>query len=268
MAAQIQLRRDTSANWTSVNPILANGEPGVETDTGRQKVGDGTTAWTLLPYTGTAIQNNFTKTQTWNKAANIASATTVALPADGNTVHITGTATITDFTVPAGIPSSAAGSWTLIADAAWSVTHSAGVIDVVGGASITMAAGDVVVVWQDGVTFRVAKLAAIGVANGAASLDANTEVVELSAGAAAEVTAGRLTSVKQANGTWAVPAAGGGGGGGATGGGTDAVFQENDQAVTANYTLTAGKNAMSAGTITINTGVTVTVPTGANWVIV
>jgi len=98
--------------------------------------------------------------------------------------------------------------------------------------------------------------------NGIATLDANTEVVELSAGAAAEVAAGRPTNVKQANGAWAS------GGVGATGGGTDAVFHENDQAVTTNYTLTAGKNAMSAGIITINTGVTVTVPTGANWVIV
>jgi len=65
-----------------------------------------------------------------------------------------------------------------------------------------------------------------------------------------------------------VTTTGGGTGGGATGGATDAVFQENDQAITTNYTLTAGKNAMSAGTITINTGVTVTIPTGANWVIV
>ena len=42
---------------------------------------------------------------------------------------------------------------------------------------------------------------------------------------------------------------------------------ENTQTITANYTLTTGANAMSAGPITINTGVTVTVPTGSNWVI-
>lgn len=61
---------------------------------------------------------------------------------------------------------------------------------------------------------------------------------------------------------------GGGGGGAAVGGGTDAVFFENDQAVTANYTITSGKNAMSAGPITINSGITVTVPSGSTWVIV
>lgn len=57
-------------------------------------------------------------------------------------------------------------------------------------------------------------------------------------------------------------------GGGATGAPGNNVFVENDQAVTADYTLTAGKNAMSAGPISINTGVTVTVPTGATWSIV
>jgi hypothetical protein len=54
----------------------------------------------------------------------------------------------------------------------------------------------------------------------------------------------------------------------ATGGGTDEVFFENDNAVTTNYTLQTGKNALSAGPITINSGVTVTVPSGQSWVIV
>jgi len=55
---------------------------------------------------------------------------------------------------------------------------------------------------------------------------------------------------------------------GATGGGTDKIFWENDQTVTTNYTLTASKNALSAGAITINAGVTVTVPTGGVWTVV
>lgn len=48
---QIQLRRSTASNWTSVNPILALGEVGIETDTRKLKFGDGTTAWTGLSYT-------------------------------------------------------------------------------------------------------------------------------------------------------------------------------------------------------------------------
>lgn len=50
MAIQIQLRRDTAANWTAQNPVLAEGEPGVETDTLYMKVGNGTTAWVSLAY--------------------------------------------------------------------------------------------------------------------------------------------------------------------------------------------------------------------------
>jgi hypothetical protein len=46
----IKLRRDTAANWTSNNPTLAAGEIGVETDTGKFKIGDGSTAWTSLAY--------------------------------------------------------------------------------------------------------------------------------------------------------------------------------------------------------------------------
>jgi hypothetical protein len=57
-------------------------------------------------------------------------------------------------------------------------------------------------------------------------------------------------------------------GGGATGGGSDQVFLENGQTVTTNYTLTTGKNAVSAGPVTVNSGITVTVPSGASWVIV
>ena len=57
-------------------------------------------------------------------------------------------------------------------------------------------------------------------------------------------------------------------GGGATGSGGNQIFVENDKAVTSSYTITTGKNASSAGPITINTGVTVTVPTGSRWVIV
>ena len=50
MAVQIQLRRDTAANWTSANPTLAAGEFAIETDTDKYKIGDGSTAWTSLSY--------------------------------------------------------------------------------------------------------------------------------------------------------------------------------------------------------------------------
>jgi len=50
MAVQIQLRRGTASQWTSANPILAEGEMGVELDTGKWKFGNGTSTWSLLSY--------------------------------------------------------------------------------------------------------------------------------------------------------------------------------------------------------------------------
>ena len=56
-------------------------------------------------------------------------------------------------------------------------------------------------------------------------------------------------------------------GGGATGAGGDEIFVENALIVTTDYTLTASRNASSVGPISINSGVAVTVPSGARWVI-
>ena len=58
MATKIQLRRDLSANWVGTNPILAQGEPGVELDTKKMKVGDGVTAWNSLEYVATDAGEN------------------------------------------------------------------------------------------------------------------------------------------------------------------------------------------------------------------
>ena len=57
-------------------------------------------------------------------------------------------------------------------------------------------------------------------------------------------------------------------GSGVTGGGSDEVFIQNDQVVTTNYTIPVGKNAMSTGPITVDTGVSVTVSSGSRWVVI
>lgn len=54
MTSRLQQRRDTAANWTSNNPILAAGEIGLETDTAKWKMGNGSTAWNSLSYAYTA----------------------------------------------------------------------------------------------------------------------------------------------------------------------------------------------------------------------
>ena len=56
-------------------------------------------------------------------------------------------------------------------------------------------------------------------------------------------------------------------GGGAGGGGADEIFVDNSMVVTNDYELSSGKSASSVGPITINSGVTVTLPSGQNWVI-
>ena len=50
MATRIQLRRDTAANWTTNNPTLAEGEVGFETNTGKFKIGNGSSTWSALDY--------------------------------------------------------------------------------------------------------------------------------------------------------------------------------------------------------------------------
>lgn len=69
-----------------------------------------------------------------------------------------------------------------------------------------------------------------------------------------------LTILETFDGSNWIPVGGANGGGGA-------IF-ENNQSITTNYTITTGKNGMSAGTITVASGVTVTVPSGSRWVVV
>ena len=49
---KIRFRRSTASDWTTKNPVLLSGEPAVETDTGKFKIGDGVKTWTALPYVG------------------------------------------------------------------------------------------------------------------------------------------------------------------------------------------------------------------------
>ncbi len=94
------------------------------------------------------------------------------------------------------------------------------------------------------------------------SLAANTVVLGNGTGNLQSVAPGTNGNVLTSNGTtWtSAPLAGGLAAGGAV--------YENSQIITSNYTLIAGKNGLSAGPITIDTGVTVTVSTGSTWVVV
>jgi hypothetical protein len=63
MTSRLQNRRDTAASWTSANPTLAAGEMGLETDTAKWKMGNGSTAWNSLAYAYSAGAQGTTGTQ-------------------------------------------------------------------------------------------------------------------------------------------------------------------------------------------------------------
>lgn len=50
MAVQIQFKRDTGANWSTANTVLADGEMGINTTSNQFKIGNGSTAWNSLSY--------------------------------------------------------------------------------------------------------------------------------------------------------------------------------------------------------------------------
>lgn len=105
----IQLRRATAASWTSVNPILALGEVGIETDTYKFKVGDGTSLWAALPYFVTASSiglGNVNNTSDATKNAATAALTNKDLTSGTNTfptslVTLTGSQSLSNKTLTA-----------------------------------------------------------------------------------------------------------------------------------------------------------------------
>ena len=82
---QIQMRRGTAATWTSTNPILAAGEFGVETDTGKSKIGNGSSTWAVLSYAGGG-QNTIT---TYNYTATAGQTTFSGADNNSNTLSYT-----------------------------------------------------------------------------------------------------------------------------------------------------------------------------------
>jgi hypothetical protein len=88
VSTQVQVRRDTSANWTSSNPTLASGEIGFETNTGKFKIGTGAATWASLDYFGTdASVVTLTGTQTLTNKTLTAPEINLALNAQTGTTY-------------------------------------------------------------------------------------------------------------------------------------------------------------------------------------
>jgi hypothetical protein len=97
VVTQIQIRRGTASEWTSTNPTLAAGEQGFETDTGKFKIGNGSTAWTSLAYAaGTGTVTSITA-GTGLSGGTITSTGTIAI--DSTVATLTGTQTLTNKTL-------------------------------------------------------------------------------------------------------------------------------------------------------------------------
>jgi hypothetical protein len=96
VVARIQNRRDTAANWTTKNPVLASGELGLESDTRKFKIGDGSTTWSSLAYgvTTGSINASSVVTTVSDKSANY-----TLLATDENTV-IRSTGSAITITIP------------------------------------------------------------------------------------------------------------------------------------------------------------------------
>lgn len=107
---RFRLRRGLAADWTSKNPVLLGSEIGHEKDTGKIKIGDGTTAWNGLPYYGGVTDSGWQNASLLNGWTNFGGAySTCAYRKIGNQVSLRGMVTggtSTDgtpvFTLPAG----------------------------------------------------------------------------------------------------------------------------------------------------------------------
>jgi hypothetical protein len=103
---------------------------------------------------------------------------------------------------------------------------------------------------------------------GILTLTHNATTLNIPSGANITTTAGYtcLAIPNQALNGWNIYSMGSGGGG-ATGGGTDTVFQNNKTVMTTSYTLPTGYNSSTVGPLTINSGVSLTVPSGQRLVV-
>jgi len=100
VVTQIQVRRGTASQWTSTNPTLASGEQGFETDTGKMKIGNGSTAWNSLSYTGAGTVTSITA-GTGLSGGTITSTGTIAI--DSTVATLTGSQTLTNKTLTAPV---------------------------------------------------------------------------------------------------------------------------------------------------------------------
>lgn len=160
VVTQIQVRRGTAAQWTSANPTLASGEFGFETDTGKVKIGTGSTAWVSLSYLGAGTVTSITAgtglsggTITTTGTIAIDTATTV----DVSTAQTLTNKTLTTPTITQGqaTPSFTSNAYTLVSGDAGKLLlasngATAGTVNIPTDATFNFATGTQITILQTG----------------------------------------------------------------------------------------------------------------------
>lgn len=160
VVTQIQVRRGTASQWTSTNPTLASGEWGYETDTGKVKIGNGTSGWTSLGYTGSGTVTSITA-GTGLTGGTITTTGTVAIDtsvtADLSTAQTFTNKTLTTPTITQGqsTPSFTTNAYTLVAGDAGKLllasnSSTAGTVNIPTDATTNFAVGTQITILQTG----------------------------------------------------------------------------------------------------------------------
>lgn len=163
VVTQFQFRRGTASQWTSANPTLGAGEPGFESDTGKLKIGDGSTAWNALAYaTGSIAIGNVTGLGTGvatflatPSSANLASAVTDETGSGSLVFATSPTLTTPVITQGTDTPSFSSNAYTLGASDAGKLllasnSTTAGTVNIPTDATTNFATGTQITILQTG----------------------------------------------------------------------------------------------------------------------
>jgi len=230
MPVQIQLRNGTAAQWTAANPTLAAGEVGIESDTKKQKFGDGTTAWNSLGYAG----------------------------GSGTVTGVTGTSPVASSGGAAPAISLASGYGDTLNPYASKTANQ--VLAAPNGTSgvpsfRALVSADIPTLNQNTTGTAAGLSATLAVASGGTGqTTANTAFNALAPSQTSN--SGKYLTTDGTNTSWATVS-----------GGAAGPVAESYQTISSNYSVTAGSNAFSVGPVSVATGVAVTVPTGQIWLI-
>jgi len=241
MPVQIQLRNGTAAQWTAANPTLAAGEVGTETDTSKLKIGNGSSAWSSLPY---ASGTGTVSTVGWT----------------GGIVSITNPTTTPAFTIAGnsgGVPYFNSGT-------TWATSAALATNSLVVGGGAGSAPATVSNITSDNNYLQLGATTPLRFAD----TDSSHYVAFKAPGTVAT------------NVTWTLPATDGSSGQALStnGSGTlswsnvsstvaSGAIYLNNLSINSSYTIASSQGAMSVGPITVASGSTVTVSSGSRYVV-